>query len=213
MESLEAAYRLQKLNYEYTTIRAPISGVVSAREIKVGRHIDVNDPVFRITDTEKLVAFLKIPQSELPKFSAGHKVKMHVDAVPEISFEASIARISPTIDLRNGTFRATAYIDNESGWLAPGMFGRFEVAYEKHSAVLTIPVDAIVSEDNQSVIYVVEDGAAERRVVQTGIRSGEIIEVTDGLDENEQVVVTGQGNLRDGSRVFASVGSNKPIRG
>lgn len=213
MDALKAAYNLQRLDYEYTIIRAPISGVISAREIKIGQHVGVNDTTFRITDTSKLVAYLRIPQTELQKFSAGHHAKVRVDAMPGRAFDALIARISPTIDMRNGTFRATAYIENEDGLVAPGMFGRFEIAYEQHVDALMIPLSALVMEDNQTVVYVVEDGAANRRIIQTGIQSGENIEVLGGLEEHEQIVVTGQGSLRDGSRVFASIESVAPMVG
>jgi membrane fusion protein (multidrug efflux system) len=213
MDALEAAFKLQRLDYEYTTIRAPISGIVSARDIKIGQHVDVNDTTFRITDTSQLVAYLRIPQTELSKFSAGHLAEVRVDAMPGQTFDALIARISPTIDMRNGTFRATAYIDNEDGLVAPGMFGRFEIAYEQHTDALMIPLAALVSEDSQTVVYVVEEGAASRRIIRTGIQSGENVEVLEGLEEHEQIVVTGQGTLRDGSRVFASIESTGPITG
>jgi len=213
MEALEAAYKLQRLDYDYTKIRAPISGVVSAREIKIGQHVGVNDATFRITDTRSLVASLKIPQAEFEKFSAGHPANVRVDAMPEMSFDAHIVRISPTIDIRNGTFRATVYINNEDGLLAPGMFGRFDIAYEQHVDALIIPVAALVNEDNQTVVYVVEEGAAIRRTIQTGIRSGEYVEVLSGLDQHERIVVTGQGSLRDGSRVFASIDTEGPVTG
>lgn len=213
MYALEAAYKLRRLEYEYTNIRAPISGVVSAREIKVGQHLSVNDETFKITDTSSLVAYLQIPQSELVKFSAGHQAKVSVDAMPGTSFVATIARISPTIDARNGTFRVTVYIDNEDGLLAPGMFGRFDVEYEQHIDALIIPAAALVKEDNETVVYVVQDGAAVRRAIETGIRSGDNIEVLSGLDEHEQIVVTGQGSLRDGSRVLASIDAESPVTG
>lgn len=213
MEALEAAYELQCLDYEYTTIRAPISGIVSARGVKVGQHVGINETTFQVTDTSSLVAYLRIPQTELEKFAAGHRANVRVDAMPDHNFSATIARISPTIDTRNGTFRATAYIDNEDGLLAPGMFGRFDIAYEQHADALIIPAVAVVQEDNQTVVYVVENGAAVRRSIQTGIQSGENIEVLRGLAVHEQIVVTGQGNLRDGSRVFASIDSAAPVTG
>jgi membrane fusion protein (multidrug efflux system) len=151
-----------------------------------------------------LVAYLKIPQTELPKFSAGQVVKLSVDAMPEIMFAATIDRISPTIDVNNGTFRATAYVDNPSGDLAPGMFARFSIAYEKHEDALVIPAAALLEEDSTSVVYVVSDGAVERRVIKTGIKSEGMVEVLGGLSINDAVVITGQSGLRDGSRVMAS---------
>jgi len=202
--SLSATHEIRKLNYDYTTIRAPIDGIISSRDIKLGRHVAVNAPVFRITDPSRLVAHLRIPQSELPKFSSGLALRLSVDAMPETMFAASIARISPTIDVETGTFRATAYIENESGELAPGMFARFGVAYETHRDALVIPADAIVREDNVAAVYVVINGSAERRIIETGIESNGKIEVLGGLEVTESVVVTGKSGLSDGSRVLAS---------
>jgi membrane fusion protein (multidrug efflux system) len=213
MDALEAVYDLQRLDYEYTTIRAPITGVVSARDVKIGQHVDVNNATFRITDTSRLIAYLRIPQMELAKFAAGHQANVQVDAIPGVSFDAQIMRISPTIDMRNGSFRVTVQIDNADGLLAPGMFGRFDIAYEEHVAALLIPAAALLEEDNQTVVYVVEDGAAARRVIETGIRSGDHIEVLSGLTRHEQIVVTGQASLRDGSRVFASIETEGPVTG
>jgi len=213
MEALKATYELKRLYYDYTNIRAPISGVVSVREVKPGQHLDVNNIAFRITDTTRLVAYLKIPQSELAKIAPGDEAEILVDAMPGDVFLASIARVSPTIDAKNGTFRATAYVNNDSGLLAPGMFGRFAIAYEQHEDALTIPVTAVVEEDNESVVYVVTDGAAERRVITTGIRDKGLIEVLDGIDEDDLIVVTGQTSLRDGSRVLASIPTGLPVAG
>ena len=203
LDALSASYELKRLNYEYTSIRAPIGGVISSREVKIGRHVDVNDVVFAIHDTDLLVSYLRIPQTELGKFSVGHLATVRVDAMPDREFVAEVARISPTIDARTGTFRATVYIDNRAGELAPGMFGRFRVAYEMHSDVLVIPFSALVQEDNETIVFVVRDGAAVRRTIETGIAADGKVEVVRGLDESEPVIVMGQAGLRDGSKVLA----------
>jgi membrane fusion protein (multidrug efflux system) len=205
MDSLSASYELKHLNYNYTFIRAPISGVISARDIKVGQQVNAGDATFRVTDTSKLVAYLHIPQSELNKFAAGNIADVQVAAMPELTFKATIARISPTIDMRSGTFRVTAYLDNDDGLLAPGMFGRFEIAYERHQDALVIPADAVLLEDNEAVVYVVDNGAAVRRPIKTGIEEDGSVEVLSGLDGSENIIVTGQNGLRDGSRVIASI--------
>jgi len=213
LDALKARFELQQLNYSYTFVRAPLAGVVTARNIKVGQHLNSGDSAFRVTDTTELVAHLLVPQSELAKIAAGHTAEIKVDAMPEQSFAATIARVSPTIDARNGTFRATAYINNDDGMLAPGMFGRVEIAYEKHSHALMIPADAVLEEDNVSVVYVANNGEAIRRPIKTGIEEDGNIEVLSGLEGNEQIIVTGQNGLRDGSRVLASVPADAPITG
>jgi membrane fusion protein (multidrug efflux system) len=204
LEALQATYELRELEYDYATIRAPIAGFVAARDIKPGQHLAVDEIAFRITDTRELIAYLQIPQAELKKFAAGHPASVEVASMPGAEFAATIARISPTIDARNGTFRATAVIDNAAGKLAPGMFGRFTVAYEKHADALVVPVEALIDEDDESAVYVVNDGEVIRRVVETGVETDHKVEIIAGLDEHDVVVVVGHANLRDGSRVLAS---------
>ena len=213
LDALDASYRLGKLNYGYTFVRASISGVVSSRDIKVGQHISAGDTTFRITDPSELIAYLQIPQNELAKFSVGHTAIIVVDSMPDQVFDASIDRISPTIDVRNGTFRATATISNSEALLAPGMFGRFEIAIERHTDALVIPTAAVIEEDNISVVYIVEDGEAKRRTITTGIEENGQIEVLSGLAGFEQIIVTGQSGLRDGSKVLASIPGSQSITG
>ncbi len=204
VDALRARYELAKLNYDYSEIRATISGVVSGRDIKLGQNIETGTVTFRITDTTELVAYLHIPQAELAKFSSGHDASLRVDSMPNAQFDATIARISPTIDTRNGTFRATAIIKNDTGNLVPGMFARFEIAYEMHEGALLIPGVAVIEEDDQTTVYVVQDGAVKRRIVETGIRNDGQVEILSGLSDGDEIVVVGHSALRDGSKVLAS---------
>jgi len=204
LDALEATYELKKLTYDYSKIRAPIAGIVASREIKPGQNLRVNDVAFRITDTSELIAYLQIPQSELSKFDVGHLARIEVASMPGTRFPATIERISPTIDTRNGTFRATATIDNASGNLAPGMFGRFTIAYKQHKAALIIPARALLNEDDESTVYVVSNGEVTRRTVETGIHADGNVEILSGLGEEEIVVVVGHSGLRSGSKVLAS---------
>ena len=204
VDAHRATYELAKLNYDYSHIRATISGIVSSRDVKLGQAVEANSVAFRITDTTELVAYLQIPQAELAKFSSGHSASLQVDSMPDIEFDATIARISPTIDTSNGTFRATAIIGNDAGDLVPGMFARFAIAYEKHENALLVPSIAVVEEDDEASVYVVSDGAVTRRTVETGISSGNQVEILTGLADGEEIVVIGHSGLRDGSKVLAS---------
>jgi len=213
LEGLESTYKLKKLNYDYSRIRATISGFVSTRKIKLGQSVAVSDETFRITDTNQLVAYLQIPQTELDKFTAGNTATLEVDSMPGHKYAAEIVRISPTIDIRNGTFRATATIGNEFDELAPGMFARFTIAYEKHAEALVIPTQALVEEDEQTSVYIVSDGEVTRRQIETGIESDGQVEVLSGLTGDEQIVIVGQSTLRDGSKVLARIDTQDSYTG
>ena len=210
---LQATYALKKLDYEYSTIRATIDGVISERNVKLGETLGVGAETFRITDTGELIAYLQIPQDELGKFDSGQAAVLTVDSMPGKEFDAHIVRISPTIDVSNGTFRATAFIENSKGLLAPGMFARFSVNYEKHADALTIPVSALLGDEDEEAVYVVEDGAATRRPVHTGIVTGDVVEILDGLSETDRIIVVGQGAVREGGKVLAQKTDGTAIAG
>ncbi len=213
MDALTASYELMRLNHDYTKIRAPIAGVISNRAVKQGTHVESGTPLFSVTETSKLVAYLHIPQGELARIGTGDEVVAKADAMPGYEFRGRVARISPTIDTRNGTFRATVYIDNDQGLLAPGMFSRFSINCEEHEDALVVPSRALVHEDGQFVLYVVHEGAAVRRSVTVGIESEGMREILDGLDATESVVITGQASLRDGSKVMANSRTSENVTG
>ena len=81
------------------------------------------------------------------------------------------------------------------------MFSRISIIYDRHANALQIPRSAIVEEAGQSAVYVIADNVAERRVIRTGYAEGGQIEVLEGLEETEAIVIVGQTNLKDGSKV------------
>jgi len=203
LEALQATYERRQLEHGYAEIRAPIAGVVSARTIRPGQHLQAGALAFRVTKTRELRADLQVPQTEMSRFRAGQRAWLRVDSVPDTRFPAEIVRISPTVDTETGTFRATAVINNATGRLAPGMFARFTIAYDTHENALVIPARALLDEDDGTAVYVVDGESVIRRRIVTGLRSGDDIEVLDGLDAEDRIVVVGQDGLRDGSRVVA----------
>ena len=84
------------------------------------------------------------------------------------------------------------------------MFARFTIAYEKHEDALLVPQAALITEDDEVAIYVVVNGEVVRRVIETGVTSGNRVQVLAGLTDNEEIVVVGHSGLRDGSKVLAS---------
>ena len=89
------------------------------------------------------------------------------------------------------------------------MFARAKIVYDVHNDAILIPREAVVAEDAQPAVFVVEDGVARLRTVTTGLASGANVEVTSGLEGSEKVVVIGQGSLRDGTPVSDSDASQR----
>jgi len=201
-EAQKAAYELAKLNLEYTSIKAPITGFISERMVRAGNLVQLHQPVYHITSYDPLLAVLHVPERELRVLSNGLQVSMSVDAWPEESFTGEVIRISPVIDTSTGTFRVTAQIKDHGQMLKPGLFGRVEILYDLHENVPVIPRDAVITEDELSHVFVInEDGDVSRRAIHLGYEANGRVEVTEGLSIDETVVTAGKGSLSDGARV------------
>ena len=201
-EAQKAAYELAKLDLAYTSIRAPITGYISERMVRAGNLVQLHQPVYHITSYDPLLAVLHVPERELRVLSNGLPVSMAVDAWPGESFAGEVIRISPVIDTNTGTFRVTTRIEDHGQMLKPGLFGRVEILYDLHENVPVIPRNAVVTEDELSHVFVINEGSdASRRAVQLGYEANGRVEVTEGLSIGETVVTAGKGSLSDGSRV------------
>lgn len=200
-ESQKATYDLAQLNLEYTSVRSPISGVISRRHVKAGNMIGTDQPMYRVTDFTPLQAILHIPEHEMSKIRNNQRAELRVDALPNETFIGHVERISPVVDSETGTFKVTIYVDETKDMLRPGMFGRVKIVYDTRENTRMIPKSAVISEDLAQSVYVIKDSLAFKKEIQTGYTNGSNVEVINGLDDGEMVVTIGQGSLQDSSKV------------
>ena len=201
MDSLRATYNMARLELSYTEIKAPIDGVVADRYVKLGNTITADEPVFHVSDMDPLLGYLHVPEREFRKLSPGQQVRISVDAMPDKSFSGVVARISPTVSPETGTFKVTVEVTDNDGQLKPGMFGRFNIIFDKREQAILVRRSAIIIGDLETVVYVIEDGVAHRRPITTGYTSDENIEIVEGLTGDEVIVVVGQSGLKDGTKI------------
>lgn len=201
-EAQKAQVALARLDLRYTEIRAPISGYVSERLVRVGNLVELHSPVCRITSYDPLLAVLHVPERELGVLRPGLDASVRLDALPDRVVRATVTRISPVIDAATGTFRVTAELDDAGGAIRPGLFGRVDILYDRRDGVPVIPRAAVITEDEQDHVFVIgSDGSVQRRTVRLGYEREGVIEVVDGLESGERVVTAGKGSLSDGARV------------
>lgn len=200
-ESQKATYDLAALNLEYTSVRSPISGVISERYVKAGNMIGTDQQMYRVTDFSPLQAVLHIPEHEMAKIRNDQRAELRVDALPNETFVGHVERISPVVDSETGTFKVTIYVDETRDMLRPGMFGRVKIVYDTRENTRMIPKSAVISEDLAESVYVIKDSLAFKKEIQTGYTNGSNVEILNGLDDGEMVVTIGQGSLQDSSKV------------
>lgn len=192
---------LARLELTYATIHSPIAGWVSSRYVKAGNMVRPNDATFQITNLSALRAVLHLPERELSKLTVGQPATLHLDALPGQTFEGEVSLLSPVVDPETGTLRVTVTIRDPSRTARPGMFGRVTIQHDRREGALLIPKDAVVEEDDETAVFVVRDTLALRRPITTGYSDAARIEVLDGLQDGDRVIVSGQASLRDSTQI------------
>lgn len=200
LENARAIYRAASLELSYTTVTAPISGVVASRSIKTGNFVQINSPIIRIVDSSRLEATLNVPEREIAKLKPGQAVGLVVDALPGKQFTGTVDRVAPVVDNGTGTFRVVASFPGQ-GELQPGMFGRLNINYDQRADALVVPRSALLEDGGEPAVYVVRDGKAQRTVLKLGYNDAGWVEVREGLKNGDQVVIAGKAALREGSEV------------
>jgi RND family efflux transporter MFP subunit len=200
LEAVKAAQQVQQLRLQQAQVLAPDSGVISARSATVGAVVPAGAELFRLIRQGRLEWRGEVAASELPQIQRGQKVTLAATgAGPAVT--GTVRQVAPTVDA--ATRNALVYVDlpDTGGRMKAGMFARGEFATGSSSA-LTLPQSAVLLRDGFSYVFAI---GADNRVAQvkvaTGRRSGDRIEILQGLDEKARVVASGGGFLADGDTV------------
>lgn len=209
LDTARAQHQMAELELSYTSVTAPISGVISQRMIRTGNFVQINTPIFSIVDNARIEATLNVPERELRVLKRGQPVRLQVDALPGETFEGEVERVAPIVESRSGTFRVvTAFAGDQA--LRAGMFGRIHIDYDQRADALVIPRAALLDDGDEAAVFTVQDGKAVRVPVELGYIDGNLIEIRSGLEEGAPVVTAGKVALREGSAVQV-IGEAAPV--
>jgi len=197
-ESSKSAYEAAKLQLEYTSVRAPFDGVVTARYIELGQRVNVNQPLFSIADFNPLRAKIYVPEKDIGRIYEGQGATITVEAQPGIEFKGIVKMVSPVVDPESGTSKVTIDITDDRGKLKPGMFASVFITTETHKNTLIIPKRSLVLETDLDQVYIYRNGMAHKVNLKPGFSSGDDLEILEGLQEGDLVVTAGQDGLREG---------------
>lgn len=194
----EAQLGLARKNLSYANIPAPIDGFVSDRPAEVGEYVSPQQKVATIVRTNPLRIRIDIPEQAIPEVRVGQSVSITTSAWPDRNFSGRVARIAPNVSAESRTLNVEAEIENSSGALKPGQFATVRILQERAEPAVLIPVRAVLSQAGVSRVYVIKEGRAEQRLVQTGQTEGDLIEIKSGIAADELVATSSLEQLSDG---------------
>jgi RND family efflux transporter MFP subunit len=197
----QAQLALARKSLSYVVIPAPIDGYVSERTADLGEYVSPQQKVVTIVRTNPLRIRIDIPEQAIPEVHQGQSVSITTSAWPDRNFSGRVARIAPNVSATSRTMTVEAEIENNSGALKPGQFATVRILQERAEPAVLVPARAVVTDAGVSRVYVIKNGHAEQRLVQTGQTDGDLIEIRSGIAADDLVATSNMEQLSDGIAV------------
>jgi membrane fusion protein (multidrug efflux system) len=193
----QAVYDLIEAQHEKLSIKAPFPGVVGFRTISPGAYVTAGTPLANLEKIDRLKVNFSVPEVYLAKLGVGQKIEVIADALPGTRFEGEIYAIDPAVDVNGRAIKVKATLSNEDRKLRPGLLARITVKGAPRTAV-TIPESALFSRGGDFLVFKADNGKAKETKVLAGRRENGFVEILEGVEAGQQVVIAGQARLRDG---------------
>jgi RND family efflux transporter MFP subunit len=207
LKEMEALLAQEQIRLQNTLIVAPFQGEIIRKYIDTGALASPSTPIVSLVHTLTLKIVANVLEKDIPLLKPAMKAKIQTEAYPGKVFEGKVARINTGLDLTTRTLQAEIEIPNSSRLLKPGMFARIEVVLLEKPEVLAIPSNAVMENQGEKFVYLLEGNKAARRPIVTGIEQDRFVEVREGLKEGDQVIVRGQEGIRENTTIRVIEGS------
>lgn len=189
-----------KENLQDHEVKSPMSGIVAQRNIEVGELVGTQ-PAFTIVQLDKVILEINVPEEVVSSIELNQEITVRIKAMNSENFVGKIVEISPSADKRTFTYPIKIEIDNSEDLLKDGMYAEAELVIEKNDGALLVDRNAILLDETQKYLYVVENLQAKRVDIEVGVDNGSKLEVTNGLFEGQEVIIKGQDYLNDGDKI------------
>jgi cobalt-zinc-cadmium efflux system membrane fusion protein len=177
------------------SLTAPISGIVVERNATIGATVGSDANLFKIIDLSSVWIDANVFEKDLERVRRGQEVKVTVPAFPEATFSGRVILISSVVDPDTRSVKVRTEVPNPDGRLKPDMFANVQIITDAHGAAISIPQSALLDDGGKAVVFVANGNGYEKRVVTAGIQSNDRVEILDGLQAGDKVVVKGNYSL------------------
>ncbi|HOL45679.1 MAG TPA: efflux RND transporter periplasmic adaptor subunit [Candidatus Saccharicenans sp.] len=197
----EVNAKIARLELEKTKIMAPFSGIITGIKVAPGETIEAGRELFTLVDVSQLKITAKVLETEVSKVKVGREADIRFSAFPGRVFKGKVVAVSPVINKEDKTCSVFIGLENPAEEIKPGMHAEIEIVTEIFPRRLLVPQAAVLVRGGRPLVFVVENGLAKWRYIQTGQENEQLVEVLDGVKEGEPVIVEGHMTLAHDSAV------------
>ena len=188
--------------YAKSPITCPISGSILTAPAKPGQKVQASSVITKIGDIENLQISAKIPERYVAELAVGQKAEIKLEAYPDVSFSASVVRISPVVDSATRTKEIILNFDKKDSRINAGMFAKVKLFTSAYKGTFAIGQDSIVSNSDKNYLFVVNnDDTVSKREVTLGKNVDGYYQILSGIEFGETVVTEGMLTLYEGAKV------------
>jgi len=188
------------VKFEPAPVPSTLSGVVARTYLDRGANVTLDTPIALVLDDSELLAKAEVPERYAGRVALEQDVRVSVEAWPQDSFRGTVSRVSPAVDPATRSAPIEVRITGQGEKLRSGMFAKLTLVMARRAGVLTIPTEAVTG-PNADTVFVIENGKAHQRTIQTGLVTDRLTEVRQGLSPGTLVATSGLFALQDGSAV------------
>jgi membrane fusion protein (multidrug efflux system) len=208
VENVKAKLKRYRKSLRDTLIVSPLGGVVSERMVSEGEYVKVGTNLLKIVDIDPLKLSFALPEKFSGQLKIGQTVEVETKAYPGKIFTGDVYFISPKVNLSTRTFEVKAKVENTNYQLKPGFFVDVKLFLDVNESAMVLPEGAVVMREGRHVVLMVQGWKIIVKGVRPGKRFNGKVEILDGVDKDDLMVVSGLSELTDGSRV--KVVTSKP---
>ncbi|MDY5917525.1 MAG: efflux RND transporter periplasmic adaptor subunit [Treponema sp.] len=188
--------------YAKSPITCPITGSILTAPAKPGQKVQASSVITKIGDIENLQISAKIPERYVSELAVGQKAEIKLEAYPDVSFSASVVRISPVVDSATRTKEIILNFDKKDSRINAGMFAKVKLFTSAYKGTFAIGQDSIVSNSDKNYLFVVnDDDTVSKREVTLGKNVDGYYQILSGIEFGETVVTEGMLTLYEGAKV------------
>ncbi len=173
------------------SLTSPITGIVVERNATIGATVGSDANVFKIIDLSRVWIDANVFEKDLERVRRGQEVKVLVTAFPESTFSGRVILINSVVDPETRSVKVRTEVPNPDGRLKPDMFANVSIITDLHRTAISIPQSAVLNDGGKTVVFVAEGSGYKKRQVTAGIQSNDRVEIIDGLNAGDKVVVKG----------------------
>ena len=206
--SARLAYETAKTQYdlqmEYTTVTAPIGGVIESRGIELHDHVSPSAPICVISGGDQLQVNFGVTEKVMKNMNVGDALTVEKNGS---TYEGNLTEIGAMVNA-SGLYDAKAAV-SQGASLTNGAKVKLTVVMDRAEGAMTVPVDAVNYDNGNAFVYCYEDGTAKKTMVEAGIYDSQNMEIISGLEADSQVIVTWSNELVDGQQVLLDDGQKE----